>query len=243
MSSVFFEIMDATASYGRVVAVDDVSLTVPQGVFACLIGPNGAGKTTLLRAVAGLVRLRSGRLSIDGRRLDNLSANRIAREGVGLVPEGRRIFSDHTVKENLLLGGFSHRRDRDLLEATLDEVLDLFPRLAERSSQTAGTLSGGEAQMLAIGRALMLRPRILLLDEPSLGLAPLVVTEIMEHLSGLNVSSGLTVLLVEQNVRVALQYATEAHLLSRGRLVLSGNAKDIEEHPEVQRVYFGAEPS
>jgi len=243
MTGTVLGIENVRAQYGQARALHDVTLSVDEGEFITLLGPNGAGKTTLLKVVAGLRPTRRGAVTLGGRRIDRLPPHKIAALGVALVPEGRRVFPEHTVLENLALGGYLLRRRRALYRETLKGVLTLFPRLDERQGQAAGTLSGGEAQMLAIGRALMLRPRVLLLDEPSLGLAPRVVHEIMNYLDRLNRSNGLTIVLVEQAASVALQHADRAYLLSRGSVALSGTASELRENPEVRRVYFGAEPA
>ena len=209
-----------TAAYGPVVALDDVSLEVAEGEIATVLGANGAGKTTLLRTVSGLVRARSGRVVLDGRDIGAEPVEAIVRLGVAHVPEGRGVIGELTVEENLRLGGL-WRRARDA-----SDVFDLFPRLRERLSQPAGTLSGGERQMLVIGRALMARPRLLLLDEPSLGLAPRISAQIMLLLRDLRERTGLTVVLVEQNARSALSVADRAIVLALGRVVASDETLD-----------------
>jgi branched-chain amino acid transport system ATP-binding protein len=233
------ELAGVTSGYGRVVAVDSVDLVVHPGEFVALLGPNGAGKSTLLRTISGLVRVKSGTIKLQGERVEKRSAARIARFGVAHVPEGRRLFSQLTVFENLQLGGYAIRSDKERFDAALERVYSLFPILHERSTQVAGTVSGGQGQMLAIGRALMSDPRILMLDEPSLGLAPAVVVEIFDHLRRLN-DDGLTILLVEQAATLALDTADRAYLLDRGRVTLEGPCAEIVGHAEVQKVYFGA---
>ncbi len=242
VGDIVLDVRGVRAQYGQARALDDVSLTLGQGEFVTLLGPNGAGKTTLLRAVAGLMPVRRGEIRLGARRVDRLGANRIAALGLALVPEGRRIFPEHTVLENLALGGYLLRKQKAVYDETLQGVLHLFPKLHSRGDQRAGTLSGGEAQMLAVGRALMLRPQVLMLDEPSLGLAPLVVEEILHYLDRLNRNEGLTILLVEQAANLALRHADRAYLLSRGQVTLSGPADEVRRHPEVRRVYFGSEP-
>ena len=238
-ATALLELTEVRAGFNRVVALDGLSLRVEEGELVALLGPNGAGKTTALRAISGLVRPGKGMVRFRGRRIDRLSAPRIARLGIALVPEGRRIFPDQTVLENLLLGGYLWRRQRSVRQDTLSSVLDLFPRLKERRRQLAGTLSGGEAQMLAVGRALMLRPKLLMLDEPTLGLAPKIVEEMFQYLDRLHREEGLTILLVEQAAARALQLASRSYLLGAGRVVATGNAEEMRAHPEMQRVYFG----
>ena len=233
------ELSEVRAGFNRVVALDGMSLHVNEGELVALLGPNGAGKTTTLRVISGLVRPSRGTVRFGDRRIGRLSAPRIARLGIGLVPEGRKIFPDQTVLENLLLGGYRWRRQRSVRQETLDSVLDLFPRLQERRKQLAGTLSGGEAQMLAVARALMLRPKLLMLDEPTLGLAPKVVEEMFTYLDRLHREEGLTILLVEQAAARALELAGRAYLIGGGRVVATGTAQEMRANPEMQRVYFG----
>jgi branched-chain amino acid transport system ATP-binding protein len=231
------EILDLKVSYGAVKALDGVSLSVPQGAIVALLGANGSGKTTAIRAITGLAAPRAGRILFDGRPLSGLPPHEVVRRGVAVVPEGRRIFINLSVHENLLLGGYV-RRDQDSLARDLDEIYDTFPRLAERRGQMAGTLSGGEQQMLALGRALMSRPRLLLLDEPSLGLAPLLVREVFKIVSRLN-RRGVTILLVEQNAAAALQIAGYGYVLETGRVVLEGSGAELLEHPQLRDAYLG----
>lgn len=229
------EVEDLTAGYGPVEVLHRVSLTVGPGELVTVIGPNGAGKSTLLRTISGLVPARSGGVNFAGERLDRLSADRIVTRGLVHVPEGRRIFSRLTVLENLAMGAYTRR---DPITADLDRVFGLFPRLAERRSQRAGTLSGGEQQMLAIGRALLTRPKLLVLDEPSMGLAPLIVQSIFEIIARIR-QDGVMVLLVEQNALQALALADRGYVLENGRIVLSGPAKDLLASPDVRRSYLG----
>ena len=231
------EILDLKVSYGAVKALDGVSFRVPQGAIVALLGANGSGKTTIIRAITGLAAPQAGRILLDGRPLTGLPPHEVVRRGVAVVPEGRRIFINLSVHENLLLGGYG-RRDQDSLARDLDEIYDTFPRLAERRGQMAGTLSGGEQQMLALGRALMSRPRLLLLDEPSLGLAPLLVREVFKIVSRLN-QRGVTILLVEQNAAAALQIAGRGYVLETGRVVLAGSGAELLEHPQLQDAYLG----
>ncbi len=231
------ELRDVDVFYGRVQALHGVSLTVAQGEIVALIGSNGAGKTTTLRTVSGLVRPTRGGVFLRGAPMEGLGAQQIARLGVGHAPEGRRLFSRMTVRENLEMGAYA-RRDRDGVRDDFERVFALFPRLRERSTQLAGSLSGGEQQMVAIGRALMSKPSILLLDEPSLGLAPILVDAIFEVIREVN-SQGTTILLIEQNALLALKTATRGYVLETGNMVLSGPAQDLIASPDVQRAYLG----
>jgi branched-chain amino acid transport system ATP-binding protein len=228
------ELKSVTARYGQVQALHGVDLAVEPGEIVAVLGANGAGKTTTLRAVSGTVR-RSGEVSFEGRGLSG-GADDAARRGISHVPEGRGTFMELTVAENLRLGAWTRRGDTT---ADVERVYELFPRLREREPQQAGTLSGGEQQMLALGRALMARPKLLLLDEPSLGLAPLVVKEIFEVLARLNAEEGLTVLVVEQNASLALGAAHRAFVLETGRVVLAGPAEELREHESIRRSYLG----
>ena len=223
--------------YGRVHALRNVSLGVDEGEIVALIGSNGAGKTTTLRTISGLVRPARGEVRLQGKPIHGLGAEQIARMGVGHAPEGRRLFARMTVKENLDMGAYS-RHDRDGVRRDFERVFTLFPRLAERRSQLAGSLSGGEQQMVAIGRALMGRPRILLLDEPSLGLAPILVDAIFEVIREIN-SEGTTILLIEQNALIALTTASRAYVLETGSITITGPASELMASPDVQRAYLG----
>jgi branched-chain amino acid transport system ATP-binding protein len=235
------EVSGLSARYGPVHALRDVSLEVRAGELVALIGANGAGKSTLLRAIAGLVAPAAGRVALDGRDVTGQAPQAMIRAGVALVPERRRVFAPLTVLDNLELGGYALPRGPDFrsrLEAGVEEAYRLFPVLRRRHDQLAGTLSGGEQQMLAIGRALMTRPRLLLCDEPSLGLAPLVVAEIMRLLSTLR-EAGTTILLVEQNARMALRSADRAYVLEVGSVVLSGAATDLLQDDQLKAAYLG----
>ena len=225
------------AGYGDLVAVRDVSLEVHAGELVALIGSNGAGKTTTLRAICGLIRPRRGVVEFDGARIETLSSSAIVARGIAHVPEGRQLFPSMTVKENLELGART-RESRAVRAETLERVYTLFPRLAERHAQLAGTLSGGEQQMAAIGRALMARPRILMLDEPSLGLAPVVVTAIFENLVTIN-RDGTTVLLVEQNVLRALRLCARAYVLENGTITLAGPRDELLADERIKQAYLG----
>lgn len=230
------EILALQVSYGTIPALRGVSLSVPAGQIVTLIGANGAGKSTLLRTIIGLVRPQQGRIIFRGRDIHQLPTEAIVRQGIALCPEGRRTFPHLTVLENLKLGAYW--RPEKQLRADLEMVLELFPRLAERISQPAGTLSGGEQQMLALGRALMARPRLLLLDEPSLGLAPLLVQELFRTLQHLN-QQGTTIFLVEQNAFAALSIAHYGYVLELGRLAMAGPAGDLLANPEIKKAYLG----
>ena len=225
------------AYYGRVCALHSVSLEVAEGSVVALLGANGAGKTTTLRVISGLLRPTRGTVEFDGRRIDGMSPDRLVRLGIVQVPEGRQIFADLTVHENLMLGGYA-RRDLGAARQKPPRVFDYFPRLRERLEQRGGTLSGGEQQMLAIGRALMARPRLLLLDEPSLGLAPILVKEIFRVISEIR-AAGTTVLLVEQNVHMALDIADRAYVLETGRVMLGDRSAALRQREEVRRAYLG----
>ncbi len=230
-------VTDVEAYYGRIRALKGVSLEVPAGSVVALLGANGAGKTTTLRTISGLLRPARGMVEFDGQRVDRLSAERLVRVGMAHVPEGRQIFPELTVRENLRMGAYT-RRDRGGVEGDLARVYDLFPRLAERRDQLAGYMSGGEQQMLAIGRALMTKPRLLLLDEPSLGLAPLLVKEIFRIIAEIR-AAGTTVLLVEQNVHMALTVADYGYVLESGRVALADRSETLRQREEVQHSYLG----
>ena len=228
---------DVHAYYGNIRALRGLSLTVERGEIVTLIGANGAGKTTTLRTILGTVRARRGSVSFDGHRLDGLTTDRIVRLGIAQSPEGRRIFPRMSVLENLELGAFA-RVDRDGIAADLERVFGLFPRLRERVAQKGGTLSGGEQQMLAIGRALMARPALLLLDEPSMGLSPILVETIFRIVQDIN-RQGTTILLVEQNARMALQVAHRGYVIQTGRIVLHDTAAELLRSDLVRKTYLG----
>jgi branched-chain amino acid transport system ATP-binding protein len=231
------EVYDLKVSYGAIKALDGVSLCVPKGRIVTLLGANGSGKTTTLRAITGLEIPEAGRIVFGGQEIQGRPTHKLIRAGLALVPEGRRIFANLTVYENLLLGAY-FRQDQEALGRDRDLIYDIFPRLAERRDQAAGTLSGGEQQMLALGRALMSRPQLLLLDEPSLGLAPLLVKEVFQIITRLN-QQGVTILLVEQNAAAALQIAHHGYVLETGRVVLAGSGADLLAHPQLQAAYLG----
>lgn len=217
----------------------DIDLNVNEGEIVCLLGPNGAGKSTLMNAVAGRFMQKKGTIELDGTNITKLRADQLVRHGLALSPEGRQVFAPLSVYENLTLGAYARpRKERASVQQDLAWVLDLFPKLAERSQQLAGTLSGGEQQMLAIGRALMSHPRVLLLDEPSLGLAPKIVSEIFSTLEQLG-KKGITILLAEQNAHMAFSIAQRGYILSEGRIIKTGNTADLANDPSVQQAYLG----
>ncbi len=232
-----FEIKDLNVHFGGIHALKGVSLHVEAGEIVTLIGANGAGKSTTLRTASGLKKPTSGQVLVEGQDITAASAQERVKLGLSQVPEGRRVFADMTVLENLELGSFL-RRDRAALAEDLDGVYQRFPVLANRRKQLAGTLSGGEQQMLAMGRAMMARPRILLLDEPSMGLAPLLVNEIFDIIRSIN-EAGTTILLVEQNANKALQIADRAYVMETGKIVLSGDANELSKTEDIKRVYLG----
>jgi branched-chain amino acid transport system ATP-binding protein len=230
------DVDDLHVYYGEIHALKGISLRVGQGEIVALLGNNGAGKTTTLRTISGLLRPRQGRVLLEGRPIHTLPPHAIVACGVAHSPEGRKIFNRLTVTENLDMGAYL--RDDSAVRDDVDRIFALFPRLRERRLQVAGTLSGGEQQMLAMGRALMARPRILLLDEPSMGLAPILVEQIFETVSDIN-KQGTTILLVEQNAAIALSVAHRGYVLETGSIALTGEAAVLSEHPDVQRAYLG----
>jgi len=231
------ELRQVVVTYGRIRALHGVSMSVGEGEIVALIGSNGAGKSTTLRTISGLIHPYSGEVRLRGEPIHTLGAERIAQMGVGHAPEGRRLFPRMTVRENLDMGAYA-RRDRSGIRSDFDRVFTLFPRLKERQHQLAGSLSGGEQQMCAIGRAMMGRPTVLLLDEPSLGLAPILVDTIFEVIREIN-ANGTTILLIEQNALLALKTAQRGYVLETGSLALTGPAQDLLNSPEVQRAYLG----
>jgi branched-chain amino acid transport system ATP-binding protein len=231
------EIENLVARYGRITALNGISLTVGEGEIVTLIGANGAGKTTTLRAISGLVRPASGSIRFNGREIDRLSPSQIVRAGIGHAPEGRHVFPRMTVRENLELGAYTRRVRSEIADETA-RVLDIFPRLKERYAQKAGTMSGGEQQMLAIGRAMMSRPRLLLLDEPSLGLSPKLVQTIFVVIREIN-ARGTTILLIEQNARQALAVASRGYVLEVGSIAHSGAASSLAASEAVRAAYLG----
>jgi branched-chain amino acid transport system ATP-binding protein len=239
-SAIALSVRNLAVRYGDLIGVGDVSLEVPEGAVVALIGSNGAGKTTTLNAIAGLVPAASGTITWQGGSITGLPAYAVVGRGLALAPEGWRLFTGQTVEQNLRLGA-TVLRDQRRVPDLLDRVFGIFPRLKERRRQRAGTLSGGERQMLALGRALMSAPKLLLLDEPSLGLAPAVVESMYETLARLH-QEGLTMLLAEQSVDLALELASQAYVLQTGRVVLGGPAAELARNPEVQRIYLGLDP-
>jgi branched-chain amino acid transport system ATP-binding protein len=237
MSMAFLDIEDIQTYYGNIQALKGVSLKVEEGECVTLIGSNGAGKSTTLRSVSGLTPPRTGSIRLADEEISHLPPQEIVRLGICQSPEGRKCFSRMTVRENLELGAFL-RRDSGGIEKDLERVFELFPRLDERQTQKAGTMSGGEQQMLAIGRALMGRPRILLLDEPSMGIAPILVERIYETIAEIN-KQGTTILLVEQNANFALEVSQRAYVLETGRVVMSDDSSTLRTNPEVQKAYLG----
>jgi branched-chain amino acid transport system ATP-binding protein len=225
-------------SYGAIRALHGISLAVEAGSIVTLIGSNGAGKSTTLRAVSGLIKPESGTITYDGQRIDGLPAHQIVARGLCHVPEGRMVFANLTVRENLMMGAYL-QRDSATIKRERDYVFSVFPRLQEREKQQAGTLSGGEQQMLAIGRALMSQPKFLMLDEPSLGIAPLLVKSIFAQIVEINRSRGITILLVEQNANLALEIATHGFVLETGRIILQNNSAALRADPKVRSAYLG----
>ncbi len=232
------KVANLSVAYGSIKALHDVSLHVPEGSIVTLIGENGAGKSTTLRAISGLVKSSGGSIRYAGGEIARLSPHLIVGRGLCHVPEGRMVFANLTVRENLKMGAYL-QRDKTWIAAQMDYVCQLFPRLLERESQAAGTLSGGEQQMLAIGRALMSRPKFLMLDEPSLGIAPLLTKTIFEKIVEINKTQGLTILLVEQNANLALEVATYGYVLETGRVILEGPSAELKANPEVRAAYLG----
>jgi len=233
------EITDLTVNYGAITGLQGISFRVQAGEIVTLIGANGAGKTTTLRAISGLLRPQTGSIVFQGKPIHRLPPHRIVQAGLCHVPEGRMIFANLTVNENLAMGAYL-QRDKDVIESTREFIFRTFPRLEERLTQVAGTLSGGEQQMLAIGRALMSRPSFLMLDEPSLGIAPLLVKTIFEKIVEINRTQRLTILLVEQNANLALEISKHACVLETGRITLQGESAALRENPEVRGAYLGA---
>jgi len=239
MSEPFLSVQAISAAYGNISALHEVSLEVPSGGIVALLGANGAGKSTTLNVISGLVRASHGAVRFDGEPIHRLAADDIVRRGIIQVPEGREIFREMSVRENLEMGAYT-RKDRAAVAADLDAMCDIFPRLRERIGQKAATLSGGEQQMLATARAMMARPRMILMDEPSMGLAPLVVEQIFETVRTLNREQGITILLVEQNAQLALSVSSHAYILENGELVLQGPSADLKNDEAVRRAYLGA---
>ena len=231
---------DVELFYDHVYALKGVSMTMQQGEIVALIGANGAGKSSILRAITGLRKIKSGSISFMGERLDGINAAEIVKKGIAMVPEGRRVFPFMSVKDNLLMGAFT-RTDKAEIAATLESILTRFPRLKERYHQKASTLSGGEQQMMVIGRALMAKPKLLLLDEPSLGIAPKLVQDIARAIVAISRDENVTVLLVEQNSRMALSISSRAYAMATGSVVLTGNSKDLMHDDRIKAAYLGGD--
>ena len=231
------KVENLVVSYGGIEALKGISLEVPEGKIVTLIGANGAGKSTLLRSIMGLVKPADGKITYDEKDITGLNSQKIVETGITLVPEGRRVFPNLTVLENLKIGAYM-RNDKEGIEKDIRWIYDMFPRLEERSWQIAGTLSGGEQQMLAVGRALMCRPKVLMMDEPSLGLAPLVIKDIFKIIQEIN-KQGMTILLIEQNANMALKIADIAYVLETGRITMTGSGKELLENPEIKAAYLG----
>jgi branched-chain amino acid transport system ATP-binding protein len=232
------EIKNLQVNYGAIAALQGISVSVKPGSIVTLIGANGAGKTTTLKAISGLLKPKSGEILYDGKNIAGLPPHQIVKHGLSHVPEGRMIFANLTVLENLQLGAYL-QTDKQVVRRELEHVFSLFPRLSEREKQIAGTLSGGEQQMLAIGRALMSKPKLLLLDEPSLGLAPLLVKTIFEKIVAINRQQGLTILLVEQNANLALEVSSFGYVLETGKITLQGDSPSLRQNPQVKSAYLG----
>lgn len=238
--SKMLEFSDVELYYDQVYALKGVSIDLEKGETVALIGANGAGKSSILRAITGLAKVRSGSVHFEGRQIDGTNPADIVASGIAMVPEGRRVFPYMTVKDNLLMGAFT-RSDKAGVKETLDSVLQRFPRLKERFRQSAGTLSGGEQQMMVIGRALMAKPRLLLMDEPSLGIAPKLVQDIARSIVAINRDEGVSVLLVEQNSRMALSISNRAYALTTGKVVIEGNSKELLNDPRIKAAYLGGD--
>ena len=232
------QIKNLTVNYGAISALRGISLEVKQGDLVTLIGANGAGKTTLLRSISGLLKARDGEVSYQGQNITNLPPHEIVKRGISHVPEGRMVFANLTVLENLMMGAYL-QRDRKAVQAELEHVFGIFPRLQERRKQVAGTLSGGEQQMLAIGRALMSKPKFLMLDEPSLGIAPLLVKTIFEKIVEINRKQGISVLLVEQNAHLALEISRYGYVLETGKILLQDESAALRQSAQVKSAYLG----
>lgn len=233
------EVKDLSVSYGAIRALHGISFHVDEGEIVTLIGANGAGKSTTLQTISGLLKPDNGQIIYDGQDISTIGADTIVRRGITQVPEGRRIFAPLTVRENLEMGAFT-RRDKQEIQASMERVFQLFPRIKERVAQTGGTLSGGEQQMLAVARALMAKPRLLLMDEPSMGLAPILVEEIFDIIREIN-EQGVTILLVEQNAHMAFSVANRGYVMETGIVQLEGTSKELEENPHVRESYLGGD--
>ncbi|HVM12493.1 MAG TPA: ABC transporter ATP-binding protein [Actinomycetota bacterium] len=235
--NVILELRDVSTSYGPVRVLEDVNLEIRKGEIVCLLGSNAAGKTTTLRTILGLTHPWKGEIIFEGQRIDGLVTTQVVSRGLTMVPENRRLFGRMTVRENLEIGA-NLRRDKTEIQGDLERILGLFPRLRERITQRAGTLSGGEQQMLAIGRAMMARPHVLLMDEPSMGLAPILVEQVFETIAEIN-RQGTTIFLVEQNANMALSVAHRGYAIQTGRIVLADTAENLKNNPQMQEAYLG----
>jgi len=233
------EVNDLNVYYGAIHAIKNISFEIKKGEIVTLIGANGAGKTSTLHAVSGLLPIKSGEISLKGINVTGVEAHKLVYQGMAHVPEGRRVFTELTVFENLEMGAYT-RSDKDGIKKDLDKMFELFPRLAERKKQLAGTMSGGEQQMLAIARALMSKPDLLLMDEPSMGLAPLIVQEIFRIIKRINETEGTTILLVEQNAHMALSVANRAYVLETGEIIKEGSGQELLNDPDIKKAYLGA---
>ena len=237
MDNLLLQLDNITTVYGKNEMLRNVSLDVPVGSITCLLGSNGAGKSTLIKAILGLVKVTKGKITFDGKEITNFPTHKVVGMGVSIVPEGKRIFPKMSVHENLRMGAYLEK-DNDKIEQRMDEVFVLYPRLKERIKQVAGTLSGGEQSMLSIGRGLMSKPKMLILDEPSLGLAPILVEQNFDTIKEIN-SRGTTIFLVEQNVHLTLEYATRGYVLQQGEVVASGSVSDLKESDVIKTAYLG----
>ncbi|CAM3472919.1 ABC transporter ATP-binding protein [Pseudostreptobacillus hongkongensis] len=231
------EVNDINVFYDKIHAIKDISFNIKEGEIVSFIGANGAGKTTILNSVSNVLPIKSGEIVLNGENITNIKAHKLVSKGMAHVPEGRRIFTDLTVLENLEMGAYT--RSKSEFNEEVEKIFNLFPRLLERKNQLSGTMSGGEQQMLAIGRALMSKPKLILLDEPSMGLSPLLVKEIFEIIKRINKENGVTVLLVEQNAKMALEISDRAYVIETGEIVLEGSGKDLINDPIIKKAYLG----
>lgn len=238
MNSILLRLSDISVNYGVIKAIDNVSLQIEDGEIVSLVGSNGAGKSTILKTICGIIKPINGHIFFENNKITNLKTDKIVKMGISLVPEGRKIFSNLTVKENLELGAYAIS-NRKIFEKNFKFVIELFPRLNERLKQYGGTLSGGEQQMLAIGRALMSNPKLLLLDEPSMGLSPKITKEIFQLIKNINKNRKISIILVEQNAYMALEYSHKTYILENGKITVHGNSKDIKNDPAVIKAYLG----
>lgn len=234
------KIENISTYYGNIQALKGVSLEINDGEIVTLIGANGAGKTTILKTIDGLLKPKSGKIFLNGLEITGLPAHKVVSKGIVLVPEGRRVFPKLTLEENLQIGAYSRSVKKEQMESEINDIYKIFPKLEERKKQYAGTLSGGEQQMLAIGRGLMAKPKVLLLDEPSMGVAPIVVREIFEVIKSINKELGTTIFLVEQNAKMALSVASRGYVIETGNIILDGTSDELKESEKVKKAYLGA---